>query len=154
MGNLECHQQRSESMVNSEADLRQLLQTRKDAHCHLSFVESHLTSSGIPDIAYTIDGITGWLELKYGTPARAPHLRLSQRQWFKDNVSAGGMPLLLLASRRGNSVAYGLIRGELYAEMYQAKTLKKWESLCGYLTVNLDLILILLTTPVLIPIRR
>lgn len=139
-------------MVASEADLRTLLRTHKEVRLHLSFVESHLTASGVPDVAYTINGVTGWLELKYGTARRAPHFRQSQRRWFQTNLAAGGHPVVLLATRTDNHNLFGLIGGHAYQELFAATRFNQWWSLCGFVTSDINAIWPILTTPHHIPI--
>ena len=59
----------------------------------VSWVESHYTSPGIPDLNYCCNGIEGWLELKAGPDLE---VRASQVIWMEDRVSAGGFPLFLI----------------------------------------------------------
>ena len=138
-------------MVNSELDLRRALKSYANGkdHVHFSFIESHATSAGVPDVAYTICSVNGWLELKFGTCTKAPRLRQSQRLWFKSNTQAGGHPLVLLATPK----QFGLIRGELYDQMFEARTTDRWLELCGVLDESLPALLARLTNRNSIPIR-
>ena len=61
---------------------------------HLTWVESHATSLGVPDLNYCVDGVEGWLELKAG-----PHIdiRASQVIWMKEHIASGGWPLFFIS---------------------------------------------------------
>ncbi len=61
---------------------------------HLCFVESHLTSAGIPDIDFCISGVEGHLELKYWGK-EPPNFRPTQIKWFRDRNSHGGVSIIL-----------------------------------------------------------
>ena len=58
---------------------------------HFSRVESHETSSGIPDVDFCIKGVEGHVELKFGNN-RAPRIRSTQTRWFRHRVKEGGHP--------------------------------------------------------------
>lgn len=58
---------------------------------HFSRVESHETSSGIPDVDYCINGTEGHVELKHGNNS-APRIRGTQVRWFRHRIKAGGYP--------------------------------------------------------------
>lgn len=64
---------------------------------HLTWVESHDTALGAPDVQYAIDGVEGWLELKAGPGI---DVRASQVRWMEDHIEAGGCPLFLIKSER------------------------------------------------------
>lgn len=59
---------------------------------HLSWIESHATSAGFPDIDYCCYGVCGELELKAGPDIE---VRATQVNWFRDRIAAGGHPLFL-----------------------------------------------------------
>ncbi len=60
---------------------------------HLSWVESHETALGIPDLNYCYKEVEGWIELKAGPDIE---IRASQVRWMKDRIKAGGYPLFLI----------------------------------------------------------
>lgn len=60
---------------------------------HLTWVESHATSLGIPDLNYCYYGVDGWLELKAGPNI---DIRPAQVLWMKEHIVAGGHPLFLI----------------------------------------------------------
>ena len=60
---------------------------------HLSWIESHATSAGVPDVNYCCYGVEGWLELKAGPDIE---VRSTQVRWFRDRIAAGGWPLFLI----------------------------------------------------------
>jgi len=59
----------------------------------LSWVESPMTSAGIPDLNYCCYGREGWVELKAGPDIE---IRPTQVAWFKARIEAGGWPLFLI----------------------------------------------------------
>jgi hypothetical protein len=59
----------------------------------MSWVESHSTSPGIPDISYCCYGVEGWIELKCGPGIE---VRPSQVLWMEERIKAGGSPLFLV----------------------------------------------------------
>lgn len=85
-----------------------------------SRIESN-TSPGIPDVAYTIKGIRGWIELKDAgenkskIPFKRKGLRPDQINWFRDEIEAGGASKLFILAR-SNEVIY-LIPG-IYFEKF------------------------------------
>ena len=60
---------------------------------HISWVESHETVLGIPDLNYCYKEVEGWIELKAGPDIE---VRSSQVRWMKDRIKAGGYPLFLI----------------------------------------------------------
>ena len=60
---------------------------------HLSWIESHSTAVGFPDVDYCCYGVEGNLELKAGPDI---DVLASQVQWFKERLVAGGWPLFLV----------------------------------------------------------
>jgi len=58
---------------------------------HFSRVESHETSSGIPDVDYCIRGVEGHIELKFAR-GKIPKIRGTQVRWFRDRAKQGGNP--------------------------------------------------------------
>lgn len=64
---------------------------------HVSHVESHATSAGIPDINVCGDGIHEWIELKAIMAIADPiKIRPTQYSWFRDRVAKGGHPLMVV----------------------------------------------------------
>lgn len=64
---------------------------------HFTRIESP-TETGIPDVAYTVRGVSGWFENKLFDRglARCPtHLTLAQVMWGEDEARAGGLWHLL-----------------------------------------------------------
>ena len=59
-----------------------------------SWIESHATSIGVPDLNYCYCGVEGWIELKAGPDV---DVKASQVLWFEDRVEAGGHPLFLIS---------------------------------------------------------
>jgi hypothetical protein len=62
---------------------------------HVSRVESHETSIGIPDVYITLmGGIRHWIELKF-SKGRRVILRPSQIMWFRQQRRVGYRPIIL-----------------------------------------------------------
>ena len=91
---------------------------------HVSWIESHETSPGIPDIEYCISDSYGIgcrvnnVELK--VLGHSMEVRSSQLLWFRERVKAGGLPFLLIKvpidSPRVVEVSAGVTRGVLSKE--------------------------------------
>lgn len=81
--------------MKKENTLRKLIKTLfvNEPRVHLSWIESHATSVGAPDIQYCCDGVEGWIELKAGDDLE---VRASQVSWMREHVRAGGNPLILI----------------------------------------------------------
>lgn len=78
----------------SEATLRKYVARLIHGHC--SQVESHATAIGIPDTNYCINGVEGWIELKYTTGNRAIKVRPAQWNWFRSRLKAGAKNLYFM----------------------------------------------------------
>lgn len=145
--------QRSEVLVRSEADLAKDVRQLVSARFHLSFIESHATSAGVPDVAYTVEGVTGWVELKFCSEARSAHMRNSQIIWIKDNINAGGCPLVLSAFLARDRNEFGLIRGEsAVTKLTGKKNYATWLGSCGVVTSDLNEVITWLKNPSRVPI--
>lgn len=60
---------------------------------HLSWIESHATAAGFPDVDYCCYGVCGELELKAGPDLE---VRATQVAWFEERIEAGGYPLFFV----------------------------------------------------------
>lgn len=65
----------------------------KGASIHISWIESHATALGAPDLNYCMEGVEGWLELK---ASPGIEIRASQILWMKERINSGGYPLFFL----------------------------------------------------------
>lgn len=90
---------------------------------HYSRIESHDTSVGFPDVAYTLNGNSGTIELKDAKRPGAKYpfskesgLRKSQLRWIEAEVTAHGN--VGLALQCGDRV-YLLNAAFFYAELHQ-----------------------------------
>lgn len=109
----------------SEADLWRAMDKGMGELGHFSRVESHETSSGIPDVDYCIRGIENHVELKFGKNKR-PKIRGTQTRWFRHRVKAGGHPYLFTHIACSRSADYWMLhRGDVVGELAQ-KDLKGW----------------------------
>ena len=89
-------------MARPEASLWDHLRALMPAGCHYSRIESE-TSPGFPDVHFTVEGITGTIELKSTKRPNAKYpfsgkdgLRKSQILWIRDELEANGWVLLCL----------------------------------------------------------
>lgn len=55
----------------------------------VSQIESHATANGIPDTNYCVDGVEGWIELKFTKNNERIKVRPSQWVWFRRRIRAG-----------------------------------------------------------------
>lgn len=70
----------------------------------LQRIESGGTSRGVPDVAFSSNGLHGWIELKYisgwptrpSTQVKIPSLSAYQKLWLDDHYAYGGSTYLLL----------------------------------------------------------
>ena len=120
----------------NEARLRKYLIINVDDQGHFCPIEAHVSQPGIPDYSYTINGINGWLELKFGTAAKPPHLRVMQKIWLERNIKHGGNPLVLVGAVIDDHLEFGIAHGNKAGKMAAAKINKDWMACCT--TVWLD----------------
>lgn len=91
-------------MARPESGLWDYLRERMPAGIHYSRIESLETSPGFPDVHYTLNGISGTMELKckpkptgsYPFKGTKDGLRTSQRIWIREELLAGGRVVLVL----------------------------------------------------------
>lgn len=117
--------------VQSEAELRKYLTANVGGIGCWSPVEAHASQPGFPDYAYTIDGVNGVCELKFGTNTKVPHLRVSQKVWMARNIECGGNPLIFLGVTDGYYQRFGLIHGNRAEQLYVAKNNAEWMMHCS-----------------------
>ena len=92
---------------------------------HFSRVESHETSSGIPDVDYCIRGIEGHVELKFAR-GKIPKIRGTQVRWFRDRVKQGGSPWLFTHMIVEGDDCYMLHQGKVVGDLARAKEQRDW----------------------------
>lgn len=63
---------------------------------HASWVESHATSPGFPDLDACHDGMLMQAELKVVKEGGKLEIRPTQYRWFKDRLAAGGNPVMII----------------------------------------------------------
>lgn len=76
--------------VRNEDDFRRYV-AECAADCHVSHIESHLTSAGIPDLNICMRGTELWLELKVMSSRKPPKMRATQKKWHVDRFEHGGI---------------------------------------------------------------
>lgn len=78
--------------MTTESALWHVVRRNLAPYGRLQRIESHLTATGIPDVAYCLLGSAGWLELKHvsawpkrpTTPLYIKHLKLEQVLFLED----------------------------------------------------------------------
>ena len=75
--------------MNSEDDFRRAVIQAAGSKVHVSHIESHQSSAGIPDLNLYGLGQDLWLELKV---VKEGHVRMrpTQRKWHRDRAERGG----------------------------------------------------------------
>lgn len=114
--------------MSKEDDFRRRVVKLIKNQCHISQVESHATSAGIPDLNFCIVGQEGNIELKVWMNSRSPHIRPSQKQWFRNRIKNGGYPLILTEFRDGNNYSYTLHGGDMLQELNNNRSIKFWKN--------------------------
>ncbi len=88
--------------IDREAGTRRKVRAAFPPEAHLTWVESHLTSQGVPDLNYQHGGVHEWLELKFaGKTDKEVTIRPAQYGWFRERLKAGGRPFLLVEIEGG-----------------------------------------------------
>ena len=77
---------------------------------HLTWVESHQTALGAPDVQYCCYEVEGWLELKAFPD---PEVRASQVMWMEEHIKAGGFPLFMFQ----NAGVFIIVAGSRAADL-------------------------------------
>lgn len=77
--------------VSSEDDFRRYVSECAGTNAHVSHIESHLTSAGIPDLNICSCGNEMWIELKVMNSKKPPKMRPTQKKWHVDRREAGGV---------------------------------------------------------------
>jgi len=103
-----------------------------DSNIHISSVESHLTSAGIPDLDVCIDGEENHIELKWSWEDNAPEIRPTQVRWFKNRCKAGGNPWIFAKVWAFNNCQYLLIPGHRMEQLARTKKAVDWIPLAEY----------------------
>lgn len=82
--------------VGSEDKLREVVRAAFliPKGVHQSWIETHATCPGFPDLEICYSGLSQHIELKVTDKEGAIKIRPTQYRWFKDQVRAGGKPLL------------------------------------------------------------
>ena len=79
-------------------------------HCHWTAIESGLTSQGIPDSHFCLDGVSGWVEYK-----RAMHWKVGMRPeqcgWIERQLRNGGRVFIAVRQLQGGGDKLWLLHG-------------------------------------------
>lgn len=76
------------SVISEDVFRRMVVDKAQMYHYHVSHVESHQTSAGVPDLNIA-KGVDMWLELKV-VKKTGITLRPTQKKWHRDRHAAGG----------------------------------------------------------------
>jgi hypothetical protein len=111
----------------SEQRLRKyLIDNLNSATCHISQVESHAVSAGIPDLNYCVDGVEGWIELKWWYKSKPAQFRPTQIAWFRRRVTAGGKPFVVWAHDLDGPPKFVLMEGKNVPSLARSQEIKDW----------------------------
>lgn len=81
--------------MRDEDWLREQLKTAfKGFGAHVSWIESHETSAGFPDLDFMCKGQGTQIELKVTKKDGSIKIRAGQYAWFRDRARAGGSPYM------------------------------------------------------------
>lgn len=128
----------------SEASLWNYLRKILPPEGHYSRIESQ-TSAGFPDVHFTIDGVSGTIELKSTKHPNATYpftggdgLRKSQLTWIEDELKANGLVWLCLQCGRR---IYFLDAPTYYQKLHEMTLadIEMGNSLCIEKGVGLDM---------------
>ncbi len=75
---------------------------------HISWVETHATAAGFPDIDCCAEGQIAQIELKVVKKGGKIEIRPTQYRWMKDRVKAGGSPVMLIGHDDGYYILPGV----------------------------------------------
>lgn len=78
-----------EPMINEDEFRRHSIRVAGALGAHVSHIESHESSAGIPDLNLFLMGVDLWVELKVLKNGRVK-MRPTQRRWHKDRAEHGG----------------------------------------------------------------
>ena len=101
--------------------MKQAVASGQDSNLHLSWIESHSTSIGAPDLNYCYYGTHEWMELKCGPDI---DVRAAQVVWMEDRIIAGGFPLFLIQYGDIYSIVPGSAAATLREEPHEENILR------------------------------
>ena len=81
--------------VGPESTFKSWLVKDGGKYCFFQTIETN-TSSGVPDVFFSIDGKSGWMELKATRQRGICYMRVSQYNWFRRYHKQKGIGLLLI----------------------------------------------------------
>ena len=109
--------------MKTEADFRRAVTDAvMFAGGHMSNIESHKTSAGIPDCNYFLRGVDVWLELKVVNAQGQVKMRPPQKRWHVDRHDKGGVSWVLVLDPCSGYL--GLVQGQVAAALPLA--VAKW----------------------------
>ena len=81
-------------VMEDEGDFRRYVIGRvlkSEPRSQTSYIESHETSAGIPDLNIYMRGRDVWIELKVLSDTKPAKMRPTQKRWHVDRFNSGGM---------------------------------------------------------------
>lgn len=109
--------------MNSEDEFRRAVIAAAGSKAHVSHIESHQSSAGIPDLNLYGLGQDLWLELKV---VKEGHVRMrpTQRKWHRDRAERGGPSWVAVLNPVDGHVL--VVRGAVAAAL--ATGVLEWEA--------------------------
>jgi hypothetical protein len=78
-------------VLHNETDFRRYITERIKPNAHVSYIESHMTSAGIPDLNIYLRRQDIWLELKTLSDTKDPKMRNTQKRWHVNRFENKGL---------------------------------------------------------------
>lgn len=97
---------------------------------HVTHIESHQTSAGVPDLNLFKSRRDDWVELKVVKDGKIK-MRPTQKKWHRDRAEAGGTSWVLVLDRGTNTILW--VSGKTAARLGSA--LSEWKEVSNVLPV-------------------
>lgn len=91
------------NMINEDEFRKHVIIVAKKLVAHVSHIESHESSAGIPDLNLFLTGADLWIELKVIKAGRVK-MRPTQKRWHTDRAEHGGKSWVLALDPRTQDV--------------------------------------------------
>ena len=95
---------------------------------HMSCIESPITSPGIPDVDFCVNGKEVKVEFKYSANGLGPEIRPTQVRWFKKRLKAGSNPWLMAKIYVDEEWLYFLVKGMDIVDLARSSGLGPWHT--------------------------
>jgi hypothetical protein len=118
--------------VKTENEFRKHIISVAQIKGHVSHVESHETSAGIPDLNIWWMGQDLWLELKVIKGGKVT-MRPTQRKWHLDRAQHGGQSWVLVLDPENEDIL--VLPGDVAATLPTAT--RSWRAAAGVSNINM-----------------